>query len=42
MPRINYDKSKLINKKPDELLAKIPMSNGMDFFAIRYMPKEEI
>lgn len=41
MPGINYDKSKLINKKPDDLLAKISMSNGMDFFAIRYMPKEE-
>ena len=41
MPRIDYDKSKLINKKPDDLLAKIPMSNGMDFLAIRYMPKEE-
>ncbi len=40
MPRINYDKSILINKNPNSLLAKIPMSNGSEFFAIRYMPKE--
>lgn len=41
MARISYEKSKFINKNPNEILAKIPMSNGTEFFAIRYMPKDD-
>jgi len=41
MAKISYEKSKFINKNPNEILAKIPMSNGTEFFAIRYMPKDD-
>jgi len=40
MPKFDYDKSNLIKENPNDLLAKIPMSNGSEFFAIRYLPRE--